>query len=63
MRRIVCWLRGHVWRECPIFVAVPELGGGLLAIYGAQERCRGACEWCGKQRGEIVCIICERVAS
>ena len=63
MSALVCWLLGHVWRECPFVEMSSEVVRRHLAAGGKDlDRCRGACTRCGKHKGFVTCIVCERVA-
>jgi hypothetical protein len=52
MSHLVCWLFSHAWVACPFAEWTME----------ATTRCLGACVRCGKHKGVIACIVCERVA-
>jgi len=59
---LVCWLRGHVWRECPFVEMTTDVVERERAAGKDVDRCRGACTRCGKHKGFVTCIVCERVA-
>lgn len=62
MSNLVCWLRGHVWRECPYVEMTTGIVERERAAGKDVDRCRGACTRCGKHKGFVTCIVCERVA-
>lgn len=61
MSALWCWLRGHVWRECPFVDLTTDFVRGQLDAGKGVDRCRGSCERCGKHKGFVTCIVCERV--